>query len=605
MCGIAGVYQRERDGSRLKEAVLRMNNHQSLRGPDDGGIFCAEGIALGHRRLSILDLTSAGHQPMTDMGGRYHITFNGEIYNFRELRGDLERSGHIFRTQTDTEVILAAYKEWGVDSFVRFRGMFAFGLWDNEKQELYLVRDHYGIKPLYYYAKQGMAVFASTVGALEKSGLVPLEKNSDAIIGFLLFGSVPQPLTTLEDVFALPAGHYLRIDTHGQKLLQYYDPIDAFLKKREVSFEDAASKVRRLLEDSVAHHLISDVEPAVFFSGGLDSSALAALAFARTKELGMKYITTLSVDFPENEFSEKEYQKKFLEGYFHTDHRRTHITQKEFLRCVPEILIAMDQPSIDGANTYVLSLAAKLHKAKVALSGLGSDEIFMGYRFFRRMRVLCSLQSMPSFVPVLLSWLGGRYAKLSHLAFKDSIHLYLSYRGLRTSREVADLLKIKEGGVEAALTRIAQARNLPEEKLAKLAPGDRASYLELQIYLQNQLLKDVDFMSMAHSIEVRVPFLDRPLVEYVSSLPTHVKMHDEFITKPLLVGAMSTMLPREIFGRPKMGFVFPFEKWLRNVLSIMIGGDDLLVEKIKEFKGGRMNWAKFWSIYIARKKGLL
>lgn len=582
-----------------------MNDHHISRGPDDGGIFCAEGIALGHRRLSILDLTSAGHQPMADMGGRYHITFNGEIYNFRELRGDLEKSGHIFRTQTDTEVILAAYKEWGVDSFVKLRGMFAFGLWDNEKRELYLVRDHYGIKPLYYYAKQEMAAFASTVGALEKSGLVPIEKSPDAAIGFLLFGSVPQPLTTLRDVFALPAGHYLRIDTHGQKLLQYYDPIDAFLKKREVSFEDAASRVRGLLKDSVAHHLISDVEPGVFLSGGLDSLSLAALAYKRTKELGQKFITTLSVYFNEKEFSEREYQKKFVdyqkkfaEKDFSTDHRETLVTQESFLEYVSEIFAAMDQPTIDGANTYVVSASAKLHKVKVVLSGLGSDEIFMGYSTFRRARFLRFLQKCPSIVPRILSLFGGRYKKLSHLAFKDPLHFYLAYRGLRTAKEVAGILGISERAVHECVTRIAAAQDFPRE-VSKLDPRDFVSYLELREYLQNQLLKDTDFMSMAHSIEVRVPFLDRPLVEYVSSLPARVKMYG-VENKPLLVEAMRGMLPEEIFNRPKMGFTFPFEKWLRSA-----EGDRLFASDTAMSAYRTSHWSKLWSIYVARKKGLL
>jgi asparagine synthase (glutamine-hydrolysing) len=599
MCGIAGVYQRGEDGSRPKEAVLRMNDHQSLRGPDDGGIFCAEGIALGHRRLSILDLTNAGHQPMADMGGRYHITFNGEIYNFRELRGDLEKSGHIFRTQTDTEVILAAYKEWGVDSFVRFRGMFAFGLWDNEKQELYLVRDHYGIKPLYYYAKQGMAVFASTVGALEKSGLVPLEKNSDAIIGFLLFGSVPQPLTTLEDVFALPAGHYLRIDRSGEKLLKYYDPIGAFLEKKDVSFEDAASRVNALLKDSVRHHLISDVEPGVFLSGGLDSSALAALAFERTKELHLKFITTLSVYFNEDQFSEREYQKKFAEEYLKTDHRETLVTKASFFRGIPDIFAAMDQPTIDGANTYVVSLSAKSHGVKVALSGLGSDEIFMGYSTFRRARFLRFLQKCPGIVPRILSLLGGRYKKLSHLAFRDPLHFYLAYRGLRTAKEVAGILGIRERVVHECVGRIAMAQDFPRE-ISKLDPRDFVSYLELKEYLQNQLLKDTDFMSMAHSIEVRVPFLDRPLVEYASSLPVRVKMHG-VENKSLLVAAMRGVLPEEIFSRPKMGFTFPFEKWLRSAEGERLLGDDKLSNSVSK----DTHWSKFWSIHVARKSGLL
>lgn len=598
MCGIAGVYFKQGNKDKIASAVQWMNEIQSRRGPDGEGIWAGEGIVLGHRRLSIIDLSSLGAQPMSDERGELHISFNGEIYNFLELRDELSKKGHRFRSKTDTEVILTAYKEWGANSFVKLRGMFAFALWDKEKNELYLARDHYGIKPLYYYAKNGVVAFASTVKALEGSGLVPTEKNLDATVGFLLFGSVPQPLTTLKDVVALPAGSYLKVRSDGNmKLVPYYDMLDPFKKKSSDDFGAAVEKVRALLQDSVSHHLISDAPLGVFLSGGLDSSALAALA-AGNRE---KPIATLSVVFHEAEFSEKNYQQMVSER-IKSDHHEILVAENDYFDILPEIFEAMDQPTIDGANTFFVSWAAKRAGLKVVLSGLGSDELFMGYASFKSAPYLRALRSMPGLAPYLFSLLRGKYGKLSHLSHKDPLHFYLSYRGLRTMREVRELSGMSERGVAQSVERMVAARNLPGE-IFDLDAEDLLSYLELQVYLQNQLLKDTDFMSMHHSIEVRVPFLDKPLVEYMASLPPKIKMHGKEI-KPLLVGAMRDMLPDEIFTRKKMGFTFPFEKWLKNAPPEMTNGL-LTNDQMIKFKSGKVHWSQLWSLMVARKFNLL
>ena len=317
MCGICGIYQTKKiDEAELKEAVKKMNASQKNRGPDDEGILIdsfsvyprryprqSASIAVGHRRLSIIDLSKAGHQPMvfniwtsdvhrTSDVPKLAITFNGEIYNFLELKKKLEKKAYRFKTKTDTEVILALYDRYGEKSFTMLRGMFAFGLWDQKNQKLFLVKDRYGIKPLYYYSDKEKLVFASTVKAIIQSGIVPLQKNPDAYIGFLLFGSVPLPMTTIKDVLAVPAGHYLVREADGkQKLIQYYDPLKFFnIRTSDVlnikiddnfgtsDVQKIVSRTRALLEDSVRHHLISDAPLGVFLSGGLDSSAIAALA---------------------------------------------------------------------------------------------------------------------------------------------------------------------------------------------------------------------------------------------------------------------------------------------------------------------------------------
>ena len=325
-----------------------------------------------------MDLSKAGHQPMKY--GKLSITFNGEIYNFLELKKDLEKKGYKFKTKTDTEMILALYSEYGEKSFSMLRGMFAFGLWDDKNKKLFLVKDRYGIKPLYYFSDTEKLVFASTVKAITGSGLIPVVKNPKAYIGFLLFGSVPLPMTTIKDVFAIPAGNYLVREADGrQKLVQYYDSLEFFHNKNNISFGKAAENVKQLLDKSINYHLISDAPLGVFLSGGLDSSVVAALAAQSRKNP----ITTLSIIFDEPEFSEQKYQRLVAQK-IKSNHREIKITKQDFFNSFDEIFEAMDQPTIDGVNTFFIAKAAKEAGLKAVLSGLGSDEIFAAIRILRK-----------------------------------------------------------------------------------------------------------------------------------------------------------------------------------------------------------------------------
>ena len=579
MCGISGIYLRQnKNKEKLKEIVEKMNQFQIRRGPDGDGIFIDEsnGLIFGHRRLSIIDLSGAGKQPM--QFGDLWITFNGEIYNFLELKKNLEKKGYKFTTKTDTEVILALYAEYREESFSMLRGMFAFALWDNRNKKLFLVKDRYGIKPLYYYADSEKLVFASMVKAVIESGIVPVQKKSDAYIGFLLFGSVPLPMTTYKDIFGLPAGHYLEFDESGnKKLVKYYDFLLAFQNKEKVDFKNVKRKISSLLEDSINHHLISDAPLGVFLSGGLDSSAIAALA-AKAKSDKIK---TLSIIFNEPEFSEQKYQRLVAEK-IKSDHQEIKITKNDFFDSFSEIFEAMDQPTIDGVNTFFISKSAKEAGLKVVLSGLGADEIFCGYSSFRKAEVLRKIQNLPKFLKSsldLASLFNGRYQKLNYLKNSDILSFYLSIRGLFMPQEAAQILGVNLSEVEGFINEL---RGNIETGAANLRPVDLLSYLELKFYLQNQLLKDTDFMSMHHSIEVRVPFLDHPLVEYLSSLPPEIKLGGD-INKALLAGAVKNSLPQEIFSRPKMGFTFPFEKWLK---------------KEKPFSG---HWSRHWAKEVLNK----
>ncbi len=552
MCGIAGAISFS-DGRGSEDAVRKMNARQKLRGPDDEGLDSFGPATFGQRRLSIIDLSADGHQPMSS--GNLHITFNGEIYNFEEIKKELVAKGYSFKTKTDTEVILASYKEWGKESFSKLRGMFAIALYDSRGEELILARDRYGIKPLYYAATQGGLVFASTVVAIKESGLVELHEDEEAKIGFLLFGSVPLPKTTFKEVYSVRAGHYLSFSKNGAKEIKYYEPLTSFLKKISPAKGAAVSRIKELLNESVRLHLISDAPLGVFLSGGIDSSVLAILA-AKQRE---KALDTLSIDFKEYKFSEKKYREG-VTARIKSRHKEYLVGREDFESEKENIFAAMDQPTIDGVNTYFVSRAAKEAGLKAVLSGLGSDEIFMGYHYFKRASLFRFVQKLPKILkwPLKLLSLRRSWAKLIYLyEGKGLINFYLSLRGLFPPAEIAETLKINESSVWSYIAKLGDF--LPTE-LKNLHPADALSWLEVNFYMANQLLKDTDFMSMRHSIEARVPFLDHVLVEYISSLPVSLKLTAR--PKELLISAMGRDLPREVWDRPKMGFAFPLGNWL-------------------------------------------
>lgn len=624
MCGISGVVSfGEGSGESLTRGVQKMNACQANRGPDDEGIFTsappsggsASGprvsirssrhqsafVVLGHRRLSIIDLSRGGHQPMayphqsakTRVHERRVITFNGEIYNFRDLKKDLEKKGYLFKTKTDTEVILAAYEAYGTDAFGKLRGMFAFALWDEAKQKLFLVRDRFGIKPLYYAAEGSRIVFASTVRAIAESGLVVLSKNDDAWLAFLLFGSVPLPLTTRNEIQAVPEGCFFEFSRAGMKKVRYYHLLPFFVNTRAASAEYLGG-ITEVLRDSVSSHLVSDAPLGVFLSGGLDSSAIAALA-AASREAP---VTTLSVFFSEDEFSEWKYQRMVAER-IGSEHREVLVIKKDFLDTVDEALAAMDQPTVDGVNTYFIAKAARDAGLKVVLSGLGADELFLGYRNFRRAKTLKTLSSVP--FSRALSALGGKYAKFSFLKRGSILGFYLVFRGIFPPAEAADIMGVSEKHVFDFLSAL-ENRLFGEEKreLLETHPVQLLSYLETKLYMQSQLLKDSDGMGMRHSIEIRVPFVDHRVFEYVAPIPPAMKLGlfhpyesakirmNPRLNKPLLVNAVKDLIPSDVYARKKMGFTFPFEKWLKESPEFA---------KNKTFT----HWSKIWAVEVLKR----
>lgn len=595
MCGISGAFGKEEENrAEYERAVSAMNDAQALRGPDDKGVWsdAVRPVVFGHRRLSIIDLTPDGHQPM--QYGKLHITFNGEIYNYAELKEELSKKGYAFATKSDTEVILAAYKEWGTNSFMKLRGMFAFALYDETKGELLLVRDRFGVKPLYYYDSKESLVFASTVGALKASGLVPTDEDERWRTAFMLFGYLPHPLTTLKYVRPLDAGSYLVKKANGEtRVEKYFDLIALFEKKKDITKEEAVRAVRKALEEAVRYHLVADAPLGVFLSGGLDSSVLAALAARERKEP----INTLSIDFKEAAFSEKKYRDGLVKR-IKSAHTETLVSAEDFYTAFDDILGAMDQPSIDAVNTYFVAKAAKEAKLVVVLSGLGSDEIFFGYKHFRNARLLRFVQRVPKFLkwPLLfVSRISKKYARIEYLYHKGALSLYLTSRGLFSPHEAAKMTGVAMREIGKLIHEIAMENGLNDARLSRLASEDLISLMELKFYLKGQLLKDSDYMSMHSSIEVRVPFLDNELVALLASLPPTLKFG--VANKELLVRATEDIIPREVWDRPKMGFTFPFAEWLKSAAATLITNENRSL--FEQFKSGAIHWSRFWALIVS------
>jgi asparagine synthase (glutamine-hydrolysing) len=638
MCGIAGVFKVA--GSVTAEdvsAVLRMLDAQVHRGPDDWGVLVPSvaatepeirallsrfesthvrtypatasgpGVVLGSRRLSIIDRTSNGRMPMGTEDAARWIAFNGEIYNYRELRAELAGSAG-FRSGSDTEVLLHGWSAWGAGLPERLRGMFAFALFEAApRPRLLLGRDRLGIKPLYTWEDRSRVVFASEVGAVVGSGLVPDEASPEAFARFLELGSVPAPLTTVKDVRLLPAGHVAHAGASGLRLERFWslgDALNARGAAPPLSRAAAESSTRSLLEESVRLHLMSDAPLGVFLSGGTDSAGIVALAAPAVD----RRLMTLTVVFDDADLSEAHHARLVAERYG-SDHREVHLDAGDVFDEMPNVFGAMDQPTVDGLNTWIVSRAARAAGLTVVLSGLGADEIFWGYPHLRRTAALdgaCRIMAvLPGAARGGLASLAAAAARLgrpgldraTYLEAPSAASAYLLVRGLFTPAQTAALLDLAPGelgDVRSALPAAA-GRGLREALTA----------FDIVHYLGDQLLRDGDVMSMAHSVEMRVPYLDHRLVEHVLALPASVKL-DHARTKPLLLGALGDRLPRAIWDRPKMGFTFPMDRWMRarapELQAICLESkrlDRRAVGRVWDrFDGGRDHWSRPWALYV-------
>jgi asparagine synthase (glutamine-hydrolysing) len=625
MCGIFGIVAK--DGSFSQDLLQNAVKGLAHRGPDDFGVAVIERnpdsscrVGFAHTRLSILDLSQLGHQPMQDAGTGNWIVFNGEIYNFRELRAELEATGNRFVSHSDTEVILAAYRTWGEDCFRRLRGMFAVALWDAPRQRLLLARDHMGVKPLYFYKSEKYFLFASEVRTLLQTGLIPRKLDPNGIFSFLAFGSVYEPGTIIEGISAVPSGHVISLKGETLQAAQFWSLMqrpDGSSSVDGTNHEEDIRSLHGVLRDAVLSNLVSDVPVGVFLSGGIDSSSLVAVM----SQAGVR-ATTFSLVFREGEFNEAEHSR-LVARLFDTDHHEILVSQNDALRSLPQALAAMDQPTIDGINTWLVSEKTREAGVKVALTGLGADEMFAGYSNFRRVpqmeRAAAGLARLPSALgsPMvaalkLLSGKNDRNRKLAELASSEnrSVHPYFLMRTLFTSSEREALY---EGDYQDAECNLAALLRGSVNEARHLDPVNRVSYLESRWYMSNTLLRDSDFMSMAHGLELRVPFLDPNLVETCMRIPGNRKVQGQS-PKGLLLASLGVALPKEIVNRPKRGFTLPFEHWLRGELkpgveeTLSQSGDganylngDTVREVWNRFLGGETSWSRPWSLFVLQR----
>ncbi len=619
MCGISGLVRRNGLGPDDVLAVERMTAAQVHRGPDGVGFYRSRCTVLGHRRLKIIDISEAGRQPMSNEDGSVWVTYNGEIYNHPELRRELQLFGHRFRSLTDTEVILHGYEQWGIDGLLeRLRGMFAFGLWD-EDEGLLLARDRLGIKPLYYHASLsgGVLLFASEVRALLKSGVIANERDPDALIGFLLGGSVPAPRTVVKDVKALLPGHLLAWRHHGGMSIRRYWDLSQTMSEGTSEISGSVAAVRELLADSVSRHLVSDVPLGVFLSGGVDSGAIVALAGRaevsdRRRQSTSGPLHTLTVTFDEEGFSEAQPTRAMAER-FGTDHREVRVTHREFVAELSNIFTAMDQPTNDGVNTYFVSKAARQAGLTVVLSGLGGDEVFWGYNHYRRLGTVspwlrrCPATVRRAFTRTATAW-GTRRGRDSwmRVAFLERAasdrELYLTMRGFFPPKHVMRLMGIGKTELEQAVER--EFEDLPVFAGSDPTP-DGFNYLECKRYLHDQLLRDTDVFGMAHSIEVRVPLLDHPLVEFARAVRPEQKTANG-INKPLLVHAVDDLLVDRAGASDKRGFTLPMDRWMKGIADVLeemaVSSNFLdrrtVSELWQDFRANRLHWSRAWALSV-------
>jgi asparagine synthase (glutamine-hydrolysing) len=638
ICGVAFVSRSTEAEARVRAMAAAMRH----RGPDDEGFLAgdsrAPGLALGMRRLSIIDL-EGGHQPVWNESRDVAAVLNGEIYNYREVREQLKLLGHRFTTQSDTEVIVHAWEEWGEECLSELRGMFALAIADFRKHYttgpvLFLARDPLGIKPLYYMQQAEGFAFASEMRALLASGMAPKQLSQDAITSYLLFGSVSEPVTMLEGVFSLPPGHRMVLYVPDRRRVPrahpWWDPRRspaARDPRKPRDLESAARQLRPLLEDAVRAHLIADVPVGLFLSSGFDSGALAILA-AR-EHPGIKSFT---LAFPGTAYDESGLTRAIAERCG-TKHTEVPLEGGEIVSRMDEALASLDQPTMDGINTYFVSWAARQVGLKVALSGLGGDELFAGYPTFSDVPPLKRLMAVAGFVPQSLRRASASLIRslLSFWKTPDAVAKAASaWRNPRTlpnayyfaralfPPEVLPRLtepRFRPSAIGADGTTLEPTwmgwlqRAADEARHMERTAG--VSWMEMRSYMASTLLRDTDSVSMANSLEVRVPLLDTPLVEFVCALPDAAR-HRVGEQKALLVRALGDLLPQEITAQKKRTFTLPWEGWLRGPLRprLEAGFADVapaLKPYWKEegvrsvwnaFLANETTWSRPWSLFV-------
>lgn len=611
MCGINGIFSVDRKIAQV-EIVQRMNNALAHRGPDGEGIYSSDNVVLGHRRLAIIDLSDAAKEPMYSFDKQNVLVFNGEIYNFRQIKAELH--DYHYSNQSDSEAILAAYDKWGTRCVNMLNGMFAFAIYNAKSHSLFVARDRIGIKPLYYYYDGRTFIFSSEIRAILQSDLVKKKLNKKSLVDYLRYQTVHAPETIIENIKMLEPGHFIELSISVEKLnfeKHCYWDLFSININRDITRYEANEGVKSLLLKSVEDRMISDVPFGAFLSGGIDSTSIVALM----SEVSTVPVNTFTITFDEKQYSEAKYARQVAKLY-NTNHHDIRLKIVDFLNMLPSALLAMDHPSGDGPNTNVVSKVTKEAGITMALSGLGGDELFAGYDLFKRIKNFSKFQFI-NFQPLFLrkaeakllqllnrSVSSDKIAQLMQLQNWSMPNTYPIVRQTLMDYEISNILNVSI------------VPNVVEQVCNNFFDSNSSDYFsqiskaEIYTYMQNVLLRDTDYMSMSHALEVRVPFLDFELVEFVLSIPDELK--NPVTPKKLLVDAMGKLLPTEIVNRQKMGFVFPWEHWIRNELQeycetrivrlanrSFINSVNLLNLWHRYLKGDkRVNWSRIWHLVV-------
>jgi len=611
MCGIVGIIDYQKNSS--KELLQKMTDTLHHRGPDDSGYAFFEEekyqLGFGHRRLSIQDLSVLGHQPMSYE--HLSIIYNGEVYNFKEIRDELEGLGYGFISQSDTEVILKAFHKWGRVCVDKFRGMFVFSIYDKEANKIYIFRDRAGVKPLYYYHKDGLFLYASELKAFYPHPRFQKNINKDALSLYLQFGYIQAPYTIFEDSYKLKPAHYLEYDliSSSMEVKSYWDIVNFYNKEKlDLSYDDAKKELEKILIDSFSLRMVSDVKVGIFLSGGIDSSLVTAIL----QKNSSKPINTFSIGFDDEKYNEAHYAKKIAK-HLGTEHTEHYCSKQDAMDIIPQLPKMYDEPFGDSSMipTTLVSQVAK-EKVTVVLSGEGGDELFNGYSsyglFDKRYKKIENI-ALKSLVKETLKMIPDPIIKLQNYNEK----YYLKYLKLKNSlehRDIVNMFKVSNSvftkyEVEKALRGLYFYQSDKEYK--ELHNLEKMMVSDFKGYLADDILVKVDRASMGISLESREPLLDHKIVEFASSLPIEYKQ-DKRILKDIL----SDYVPKELFERKKTGFGIPINDWLRNELKYLIDKylDRILIKKqnifderyIEELKylffKGKNDDRKIWTILM-------
>ncbi len=592
MCGIAGILQTN-DLSSDQGIIHLMTNAMAHRGPDADGFYQEGKISLGHRRLSIIDLSDSANQPFIDNTGRFVIVFNGEMYNFKEVKSQLPQ--YPFKTSGDTEVLLAAFSTWGPSCIKLFKGMFAFALWDKQEEALYICRDRMGVKPIYYYQNQSVFIFASEVRAILASGLVPRKLDKNALSDYFSFQSFGYPASPIVGVKQLEAGSYIKICKGKTEKIVYWELGAENIQNDFNDISAVKKNIHNLLSNAVERRLVSDVPVGAFLSGGIDSSTVVGLM----AQVSQARPATFNISFSEKEYDESAYAQMVAKK-FNTRHSTIGLKPEIFLDELENALNAMDSPSADGPNTYVVSKAIRNAGITVALSGIGGDELFAGYPFFKRYLQLQKRKALfdhsgllrKATAGILNKTRSGKNHRIASFLSGNKMNIsnvYPEFRRILSPVLINQLTKLNWNG-ESYLHQELIKHHEVFEKLPLLSQVSAAEYVG---YTQQTLLKDTDQMSMAVSLEVREPFFDHDLVEYILQIPDNIKF--PIYPKSLLVESLKPLLPDEIVHRKKQGFLFPWQLWMKQQLKTFC---EIRIENLckRDFINGtnlKVYWKRF------------